>query len=80
MGLATALAIGGLVASGVGAYSAYQQSRMDIETPDPPPVPETGEDEEDYMQRQRKRRGRSKTILTGDLTPETIGRKTLLGG
>jgi len=45
--------------------------------PDPVPIPEI--EEEAVKKTQRKRKGRAKTILTGDLVPETIG-ETLLGG
>ena len=52
--------------------------------PPPPPLPEptptleasTGEEP---VTRKRIRRGRSATILTGELVPMDIGKKTLLG-
>jgi hypothetical protein len=78
MGLATALLLGGGLAAGFAGASALNKMQMTTEAP--PAVPETGEDEEDYMQRQKRRKGRAKTIITGDLTPETLGKKTLLGG
>jgi len=45
--------------------------------PDPIPIPEI--DEGDAMKKQRKRTGKSSTVLTGDLVPETTG-QTVLGG
>ncbi len=46
----------------------------------PTPTVETGEDPLDLL-RKRKRRasGRQQTILTGDLVPMDIGKRTLLG-
>lgn len=49
--------------------------------PPPPPeaIPETGGDKAGFLERMRRRRGRSKTLLTGDLVPEDVGKRSLLG-
>jgi hypothetical protein len=79
MGVATALAIGGLVAGGMAAAGAFKKPSTPAPPPAPPPPP-TIEDEREQVRKLRKpRRGRAKTIITGDLTPERIGKKTLLG-
>ena len=44
----------------------------------PIPIPEMDEGM-DAFKRLRKRKGRSKTIVTGDLEPMDIGKRTLLG-
>jgi len=49
--------------------------------PEPEPVPELMPEEakEEVARRRRGRGGRRKTIITGALEPETVGKKTLLG-
>jgi len=52
--------------------------------PPPPPIaplpkPEAGDETTDAQLRRRGKRGRAGTVLTGDLIPEDIGKRTLLG-
>lgn len=75
-----AAALMGLTA--VGAISAF--SKPKIETPPPPiptAVPTIGAESQDVMKRKLHKRvsGRKRTIVTGDLTPEQVGKRTLLG-
>lgn len=52
------------------------------QVPDPIPVPEAdviGGQTADQARAKRFRRGRGRTFLTGNLEPETIGKKRLLG-
>ena len=66
------------------AWKPIEKFLKGPEIPKPPPLPEpaptletaTGEE---GVAPKRKRRGRSSTILTGDLVPSDIGKKTLLG-
>lgn len=46
--------------------------------PPPEAIPEVGTEAGDEARRKR-RRGRGDTFLTGDLEPQTTGKKTLLG-
>lgn len=72
--------IGGVMA-GVSAYSAKKQSDAAKKMPTPPapiPIPEL-EGDEALKKAGRKKGGRASTILTGDLIPMDIGKKTLLG-
>lgn len=76
MGIGAALIISALSS----AYAA-KQSKTKLPTPTPaapPPTPQAEDVMESYK-RMRRRRGRADTILTGDLVPEDIGKKTLLG-
>lgn len=80
MGVATALAIGGAIAGGAALAGAFKKPSAPAPPPTPPPPP-TIEDEREQARKLRKpRRGRAKTIITGDLTPEALEKKTLLGG
>lgn len=45
--------------------------------PEPQPMPQ--QEDESIMRLMRRRRGRADTILTGDLVPTDIGKRTLLG-
>jgi hypothetical protein len=45
--------------------------------PPPQPIPEF--EDESVRRLLRRRKGRQDTILTGDLVPQDIGKKTLLG-
>ena len=48
--------------------------------PPPPAIPEVGEEVEDYaMRAARRRQGFPSTIITGQLTPVSTGKKTVLG-
>ena len=53
-------------------------------TPKPPPEPPVIEEQleplESDIARRRAKLSRPKTIITGDLTPEMLGKKRLLGG
>jgi len=44
--------------------------------PPPPPIPEV---DEEGVRPRRRRRGRAETFITGELEPETLGKKRLLG-
>lgn len=59
----------------------FGQSAPKLPTPAPPPrMPEVSDATADYAARlARMRSGFKKTILTGDLSPDT-GKKKLLGG
>jgi hypothetical protein len=46
--------------------------------PDPPVIPDEVDEASDQARRKRPR-GRAETFLTGDLTPEVVNKKTLLG-
>lgn len=54
-----------------------------VEEPEPAPTelatktPELIKQEE--ARKRRSRRGRRKTVITGELAPEVVGKKTLLG-
>lgn len=54
-----------------------------VEEPEPAPTElATGVSEDIKQQEARKRRGRRgrrQTVITGDFTPESVGKKTLLG-
>ncbi len=54
-----------------------------VAEPEPAPlelVTETPEDIKQQEARKRRRRsGRGKTVVTGELSPEVVGKKTLLG-
>lgn len=78
MGVTTALLLGGAALAGAAASGAF--NKPDVPKPQgPPPIP-TADEEGIKKRRVRPRRGRAATIITGDLTPETIGKKGLLGG
>ena len=48
--------------------------------PVPPPEPVSErQTPEDVAKRMRRTKGRSETILTGDLVPKDVGKRTLLG-
>ena len=51
------------------------------EVPDPAPIPEVDTDalDDELARRRRRRSGRGKTVLTGELEPGMVGKKTLLG-
>lgn len=49
------------------------------EVPPPPPIPEADEGVSDEARRRMRRKGRKETIITGELVPEDVGKKTLLG-
>ncbi len=49
--------------------------------PPPAPIPQVGPETEDWaMIQAKKRAGFAKTIVTGDLSPVSTGKKKLLGG
>jgi hypothetical protein len=81
-----ALIASSVVGAGTAAYSASEQQRaqkkaakaMQKTPPAPPPTPEALPNlMADNLQ--KRRRGRAETILTGDLEPMDLGKKTLLG-
>jgi hypothetical protein len=81
MGVATALMIGGAIAGGMAIGSSLFGATQSISAPAAPSAPPPPEVEEEQVKKfQKKRRGRARTIITGDLTPETLSKKTLLGG
>ena len=47
--------------------------------PAPPAIPETGDISEMARKFSRKRKGRAQTVLAGDLIPEGVGEKSILG-
>ena len=55
-----------------------------VALPEPAPTELAAEAPEEIKQeearKRRNRRGRRKTIITGELAPEVVGKKTLLGG
>lgn len=79
----TALVVGGAVVGGMAAGGAFRKPKAVTPPPLPPPEPEpvmetveqAGEAE---RRRAMRRRGRTKTVITGALEPETT-KKTLLG-
>ena len=53
-----------------------------VKTPPVPPpeaIPEVGEEPQDIARKKRYKGSRSETFLTGNLAPESSGKKTLLG-
>ncbi len=48
--------------------------------PDPPPIPVVSDEAEGFAaQEERRKSGISKTFLTGNLTPKSVGKKKTLG-
>ena len=48
--------------------------------PDPPPVPVVEDEAEEFaLKEERKKSGFQSTFLTGNLTPKSTGKKSLLG-
>lgn len=64
---------------------SFGKKLFGIKTPKSPPPPapaptiETDTDMMDEYSRLKKRKGRAQTVLAGDLIPEDIGKRTLLG-
>jgi len=54
------------------------KQRTSMPTPEVPAVPQV-EGKEEVSKLMKKRKGRSATVLTGDLEPMDIGKRTLLG-
>lgn len=60
-----------------GLFSKPKSVKMPpVEEPEPLAVPETGDEE---AKRTRRRKGKGKTIVTGELEPEFVGKQRLLG-
>ncbi len=59
----------------------FRKPKVELPEVKPPePIPELDEEtEEQRMKKLMKRTGFTKSILTGDLSPSTTGKKTLLG-
>lgn len=78
-------AVTAIAGAGAAVYSAQQQSKAAKAAKKnipqvPAPVPkleDMGQLGEEYLKKRRK--GRADTILTGDLIPTDIGKRTLLG-
>lgn len=64
----------------IGALGEKPKTVKPPIVPEPEPVPEVTEEVTDEEKRRARRRsGRRKTIITGELEPKTVGKKTLLG-
>jgi hypothetical protein len=59
-------------------FERPESPKMAIPKPEVPAIPEK-ESPEDIAKFMKKRRGRQSTILTGDLVPMDIGKRSLLG-
>lgn len=86
MGLISSLIMGGIM-GGLAAKQASDQKsaaakaariqELALQPKPPTAIPET--DQDDALKKLKRRGGRADTILTGDLVPTDIGKKTLLG-
>ena len=65
----------------MGAMFSKPKSIDAPPVPDPAPIPEVDTDalDDELARRRRRRSGRGKTVLTGELEPGMVGKKTLLG-
>lgn len=61
-----------------GLFSKPKKVRMPP-VPEPEPMPESLGETGEEARKMRKRKGRGKTIITGELEPEFVGKKRLLG-
>jgi len=69
---------------GAALFGMSALTKQKIEAPPPPvptSVPTVGIESQDAIKRRLHKRvsGRARTIVTGDLTPQQVGKKTLLG-
>ena len=86
---ASGFAIGGPLGAAATAGYLYKDDIADAlspdinipeqQLPDPAATPETGGDPLDALRRSRRRTGRSATNVTGDLVPQNLGYRSLLG-
>ena len=65
----------------MGSMFSKPPSVKTPQVPDPLPIPEVDTDalDDELARRRRRRSGRGKTVLTGELEPAMVGKKTLLG-
>ena len=59
--------------------SIFKKPKAPPLPPLPEPLPKLEKPGEEQITTKRRRRGRSNTILTGELIPMGVGKKTLLG-
>ena len=59
-------------------FKKPEMPKTTMPKPEVPPMPEV-ESAEDIVKMAKKRRGKAATVITGELEPMDIGKRTLLG-